>query len=409
MPVIDKKIFYLVIATLCCCATAVDARTVNVSDLAGLYSAFSNQQEGDEIVIASGTYTLNTTALVINVDGMTIRGATGNRDDVIIRGDAMSSGATIKSIFYFPQGDYGTDTTIKDVTIGRVGWHAVFFNGAGSGNGTTIDNLKIYDTYEQMLKGTVVGGVGTSNVTVKNSLFQYSAGVGPQYYIGGIDIISAAGCVIQDNEFYDIQSPSGSVAQHAIHLWNNDTFSGSNTIERNKIFNCDRGIGIWNGTGTNTIKNNMIMHDGSGAYPDVGIDIQSTPNTRVYNNTVWIDPDNGYYAAIEVRNASSSSVLFVNNLCNKQLANIDGATGTFEDNITNAASNWFVNVASDLHIASAVAEVIGQGQTVTGLTDDFDEDVRGASIDIGADQYMGASPPTATGVTITGVSQVVTP
>ncbi len=130
-------------------------RTVNVSNLSELYAAFSSEQDGDDIVIASGTYTLDTTALSIDVDNLTIRGAAGNRSDVVIRGDAMSDSATIKSIFYFPQGAYGQNTTIKDLTVGRVGWHAIFFNGDGSGNGTTIDNVRIFDCYEQFIKGAI--------------------------------------------------------------------------------------------------------------------------------------------------------------------------------------------------------------------------------------------------------------
>jgi parallel beta-helix repeat protein len=367
-------------------------RVVNVSTLSQLYAAFSNQQQGDEIVIAPGTYTLNTTALPINVSNLVVRGSTGNRNEVVIRGDAMSAGASIKSIFYFPQGNYGHNTTIKDMTIGRVGWHVIFFNGAGSGNGTIVDNVKIYDSYEQMIKATVVSGVSTSNVTVKNSLFEYTAGVGPQYYIGGIDAHHADGWLIQGNEFRNIKSPSGSVAEHGVHLWSNSSFSGSNTIERNKIVNCDRGIGIWKGTGNNVIRNNMITHDGSGIFPDVGIDIQDTPNTKVYNNTVWIDPNKGYYAAIEFRGALTAGTLAVNNLANKQIAVFNGATGTFQKNVINSQSSWFINVANDLHLAFSVPSVVGQGMSVEGLIDDFDGQARTGGIDIGADQYIANIP-----------------
>ncbi len=379
--------------------TPSGCRTVNVSNLSELYAAFASEQNCDEIVVSPGTYTLNTTSLSVDAPNVTVRGSTGDRDDIVIRGDAMTAGSTIKSIFYFPQGAYGQNATIKDLTVGRVGWHAIFFNGDGSGNGTTIDNVRIYDTYEQMIKGAVSGGVGTSGVTVENSLFEYTSGQSPQYYTGGIDAHSASGWVIRNNEFRDIQSPSGSVAEHAVHLWSNTTFSGSNTVERNKIINCDRGIGIWNNTGVTTIRNNAIMHDGSGSYPDVGIDIQGSPGQRVLNNTVWIAPS-GYYAAMEFRGAATTGSVITNNLTNKQIALFDGATGTKTTNVENAQSAWFVNVASDLHLASAVASVVNQGTAVSGLIDDFDGDARVNQPDIGADEFSVSADTTPPAVTI---------
>ena len=357
---------------------------INVANLSELYAAFDGEQDGDEIVIASGTYTLNTTALSIDADNITVRSATGNRDDVVIQGDAMTSDATIKSIFYFPQGAYGQNATIKDLTVGRVGWHAVFFNGDGSGNGTTIDNVRIFNTYEQMIKGAVVTS-GTSNVTIKNCLFEFTS---PplNYYTGGIDAHSPDGWVIQDNVFKNIQSPSGSVAEHAIHLWENDSFSGSNLIERNQIIDCDRGIGVWHNSGVATIRNNMVTSSGTGTFPDVGIDIQDSQGTLVYNNTVWIDPS-GYYAAMEVRDTTTTGVVLANNLTNKEIAIFSGVGATKTTNVENAQTSWFTSTATgDLHLSNSVASVTGLGITMTGLIDDFDGDARSGSIDIGADQ-----------------------
>lgn len=363
--------------------TACSSRTVNVSNLAELYAAFDGEQDGDEIVIASGTYTLNTTALSIDADNITVRSSTGNRDDVVIQGDAMSSGATIKSIFYFPQGAYGQNATIKDLSVGRVGWHAIFFNGNGSGNGTVVDNVRIFDCYEQFIKGAVAT-TGTSNVTVKHSLFEFTTSA-LNYYTGGIDAHSADGWLIQDNIFKNIQSPSSYVAEHAIHLWSNTSFSGSNIVERNKIVNCDRGIGVWNGTGTNIIRNNMISSNGSGIFSDVGIDIQNTMNSRVYNNSVWVAAS-GYYASMEFRGALSTGSYIANNLTNKGIYQFNGATGTEVYNVTDAESSWFFNpMIGDLHINSSV----GLGISISGLTDDYDGESRTSNIDIGADQRGG--------------------
>lgn len=361
-------------------------RTVAVSNLSELYSAFSSEQDGDEIVIASGTYVLNSGALVVNADNLIVRSSTGNRDDVVIQGDGFASDSTIKSIFYFPQGAFGQNTTIKDLTVGRVGWHAIFFNGDGSGNGSTIDNVRVFDCYEQFIKGADVLNVGTDNVSVKNSLFEFTSPPAPNYYTGGIDIHAGDGWLIQDNEFKNIRSPSGRIAEHAIHMWSNDPYPGANIIERNKILDCDRGIGIWNNTGSTVIRNNMIASNGLGAFPDVGIDIQDSQNQYIYNNTIWNDPDNGYYAGIEVRGATTTAVVR-NNLTNAEIRDINSPTVTETNNIELTAIDlWLVSpTTADLHLSASVPSVVDQGYLGV-VTDDFDGQTRSDANDIGADE-----------------------
>ena len=212
-------------------------RTIEVRTLSQLYSAFSSEQSGDTIVIYpdGSPYTLNSTALALDQPNITVRGATSNRNDVIIRGDAMSSSATIKMIFLI-DADAADDLTIKDLSVGRVGWHAIKFSGENNaGDNSIIDNVRFFDTYEQMLKVSDTGGTSTDNVSVKNSLFEYTAGVGPQYYIGGIDAHRSTGWIVQDNTLRDIQSPSGSVAEPAIHFWDDTAGTGNNVVERNTI------------------------------------------------------------------------------------------------------------------------------------------------------------------------------
>lgn len=369
------------------CSDSGDDRIVEVSTLEELYAAFSSEQEGDTIVISPGTYVLETTALSIDADNVTVQSSTGNRNDVHIYGDVMSSAARIKSIFYFPQGANGQNTIIKDMTIGRVGWHAIFFNGDGSGNGTIIDNVRIINCYEQFLKAAVAS-TGTSNVTIRNSLFEFLSPA-LNYYTGGIDAHDPDGWVIQGNTFLNIQSPSGSVAEHAVHLWSNTSFLGSNIIERNKIVECDRGVGIWNGRGTNIIRNNMITSNATGVFNDVGIDIRNTPNSQVYNNTVWIDPD-GYYAAIEFRGAETVNSYIANNLTNKAIYQFDGATGEEISNITDIDSDALVSVETgDLHIT----QTVGFGIQVPDLIDDYDSTQRNGMFDVGADQINSVLPP----------------
>lgn len=166
-----------------------------------------------------------------------------------------------------------------------------------------------------MLKGTSAGD-GADNGKVQCSLFEYTAGVGPQFYIGGLDIHKGNDWIVRDNIFKNIASPSGSTAEHAIHFWKQ---CADNIIERNIIINCDRGIGFGLGNDVNNgnlggiIRNNMIYNNGLGIFNDVGIGLEYSPNTKVYNNTIYI----AYQNAIEYRWGATTNVNIANNLTNR--------------------------------------------------------------------------------------------
>lgn len=140
------------------------------------------------------------------------------------------------------------------------------------------------------------------------------------------------------------------------------------------------------------ILNNMIYHAASkGSYADTGITLVESPNTPVYNNTIFME--NSFPWAIEYRFASTSNILVVNNLTNKQIIARNDATGILVKNIITAIHSWFVNPSNgDLYLASRVNKVIGVGQHLTGLTDDYDGQQRSlmTGIDISADQYISS-------------------
>jgi len=158
--------------------------------------------------------------------------------------------------------------------------------------------------------------------------------VGPQFYIGGLDIHEGSNWIVNDNVFKNIASPSGSLAEHAVHFWD---FSANNSVERNIIINCDRGIGFGLGTSPNIggiNRNNTLYNDGSGLFNDVGISLETSPGTKVYNNTIYID----YPNAIEYRYTSTNNVEITNNLCNKLITSRNGDQATLTTNLTTAQS-----------------------------------------------------------------------
>lgn len=334
------------------------------------------------VLIADGTYQIASPSWYpyITASNVVFRSQSGNRDDVILTGTGMMSVAPgVENCLYA----IGDNITIADLTIREVGNHGI----AVQGDNLFVHNVKIQNTFEQMLKGTG-GGDGADDALVQCSLFEYPAGIGPQFYIGGLDIHKGDNWLVRDNIFKNIQSPSGSLAEHAIHFWNNGS---NNTIERNWIINCDRGIGFGLGSSPNEggeIRNNMIYNDGTGIFNDVGIGLETSPNTKVYNNTIFLE---SYPNAIEYRFEATNNVLITNNLTNKLIKSRNGGQATLTTNITEAQSDWFVNVSEgDLHLLTMVPEVVDQGTELESVTDDLDQTVRpqGSGLDIGAHEFL---------------------
>jgi hypothetical protein len=373
---------FTILVPLLCPPAASAVVVQNVSELA---EAVNQANGGGDrtILLEDGTYTLDG-MLWVSAGGVTVRGLSGDREAVIIQGQGMAGPVT--HVFNVA----GSRFTVRDVTLRRVSRHAVQLQ--VDVDSVTIRNVRIQDTGEQMVK--VAYNPGQMNLSsdggrVENCLFEYTAGIGPQYYIGGIDAHNAGDWVVRRNTFSGIRSPSGDVAEHAVHFWSD---SKNTLVENNLIINCDRGIGFGlgdRGHDGGIIRNNMIYHDDSEGFADVGIDLQSSPGTMVYNNTVY--QEHSYHNAIEYRWPATTGVYIANNLTNRAISSRNGASGTVENNITGAEAGWFVSPpAGDLHLVDGTVPAVDAGAEVTGLIEDYDGDPRprGSGIDVGADEYL---------------------
>ena len=380
---IFKSYIWVFLGAISILTTPVNA--VVVGTVAELVSAVNSANAGGDKLIEceNGTYLLGDLLHII-ADSITIRSLNGNRDSVTIRGQGMTGG--VSHVFLVQ----GSDFSAQDMTIGWVANHAIQIQGEQNADRPHISNVRFIDTYEQMLKVSAGGSEYCDSGIVDNCEFEYSAGIGPQYYIGGVDCHRSRNWVVRNNVFKHIRSPSGSIAEHAIHFWNN---SENTVAECNWIVNCDRGIGFGLGSSQHiggVIRNNMIYHDTTEGFADVGIAIETCPDCQIYNNTIY--HEHSYSNAIEYRFAATTNAYIANNLTNKNIQARDGATGIDTSNITNAQSSWFVDVPNgDLHLDYAVPTVVDAGIPITGLTHDFDGDSRpqGDGFDIGADEYTG--------------------
>jgi chitodextrinase len=370
-------------------------QTINVSSVAELVSAVSvanNSSSPTVIALADGTYQLSS-FLNISADNVTIKSQSGTRANVIIRGDAISSNASVLFILRIE----GDSFLAQDLTIGgRCRYSAIQIVGeAGASNGT-IRNCIVQDSYEHLLKSSTDEVTGASGWIVEDCLFRFTAGIAPAQYNGGIDVHLGTNWIVRRCLFQDIASPATSACQHAISFWNGSTGC---LIERNKIIDCDRGIGDGLSGHTanngNTIRNNMVYHSfNEHQFADISVIVENATNSSVYHNTIFIE--HAYPNDIEYRFTTTGAVIR-NNLTNKPIRSRDGGTATVSDNVTSSTSGYFVSFAAgDLRLSTAIAGVVDAGATIESVTTDYEGTSRpqGPAYDIGADEYVSALQPT---------------
>ncbi|MHC4717644.1 MAG: Calx-beta domain-containing protein, partial [Planctomycetota bacterium] len=311
--------------------------TWNVSTIGQLENATRNVQPGDEIVIAAGTYNLDA-YLQINVHHILVRGATGNRDDVILNGPGMNVNAEPKEGLVIR----GDSVTVMDLTVRSIYNNGIHLCGEYDLDDTWITNVKTLNVGERHIKGShgseISEGMVIENVYMLQTEARQSRPghpVDPDNYIGGIDCMGTKEWLVRDNVAEGIVGATNG-GRGAIFLWN-----GIETpvIERNQIFDCATGITIGNPSGPSNshldpwhseggvIRNNMIVR---GSY--IALELCNTKDTKVYNNTIY-SADAGYFRTLHIYDEPGEG----------QTTNLDIVNNVVRGNVLdNSSGDWSV-------------------------------------------------------------------
>lgn len=351
--------------------------TVTVSNEADLRYQAYNAAPGTTIWIEAGTYAMGDFIHIVH-DGLALRGATGSRDDVILDFGGMTGG-------YFGILIDADDVTLADLTIREANDHGVSIQGTDR---PTLYNLHILDTGDQLVKVNPAGD-GSEDGLLACSRLEYTTAA-PDEYTNGISAHDAHRWVVRDNEWLRIRTP-GNTPVPTILFWSG---SSDTIVERNLLVDCYQGIAFGNashGPGDHSggiVRNNMIY---ASLAHDVVMEMVHATGWLVAHNTAYLlDPAPGLTWGMEARFADTSGT-FANNLTSMTiLADRDGASSTLVDNLTNAASDWFVDASSgDLHLAASASQAIDQASTSPSVSGDIDGQVRpyGVAPDTGADEW----------------------
>ena len=386
-----------------------------------LREVVSDAAEGDTVLLEDGTYTLpaasdgSFTGLYFTTPNVTLRAVSGDPSGVTIDAAYRSLGGESAAITVAASG-----VVLADFTVAHSVFHLIHL--WADGDDAVVHDVHLVDGGQQFLKASPRSGETVDGAEISCSRFIMTAegrdnvwGYGPadggtRCYTGGVDTHNARDWNLHDNYFEGIycnaggvQRPAhgvasdvrggmtytGGLAEHAIHMWDSEAGSG-HLIERNRVVNCARGIGLGlrdDVYGT-VIQNNMVFSEfAGGSQHDVGIIVERAHDTQVDNNTVIFTSAAAYANAIEYRWDVTANLSVRNNLTNQRIQSRNGATATMSGNVTDASGTWFRSLASgDLHLARCdEASVVGAGTVLASVTQDIDGEPRGDSNDVGAD------------------------
>lgn len=362
---------------------------VRVHSVAELTEAIAAAGRGGDptIFLADGRYAMQGVCLRIFTDGVTIGSISGRRDRVVLDGGYQTD--EIVQIT-------ASRVTLRDLTLMRARHHPIHImgNDRGSVSGTRLVNLHVIDPGQQAVKINPVQGRTADHGLIGNCLIELTdrgramvTAINGSCYTGGIDAHAATGWIVRDNLIRGFWCGEG-LAEHGIHFWSG---SAHTLVERNLIFDCDRGIGFGLDGSPHLggiIRNNFVVQMHGHGQSDVGIALESADGARVHNNTIFLGHD--YPNAVEFRFPTTVAAQIANNLSNRPITSRDGGKALLARNLTTARAAWFVDPEhGDLHLNGPIAGVVRSGQNVPGLKDDIDRDPRppGKAPDIGADSY----------------------
>jgi hypothetical protein len=126
--------------------------TVHVSTVAQLQNAVAAIASNTTIIVAPGIYQLTSTLYVNGTfTNVGIRGATGNRDDVVLVGRGMSAPNDGGVPFGIWVGGNVQGVTIANLTVRDIYYHPIMLN-AGA-QSPLIHNVRLVNAGQQLLKG----------------------------------------------------------------------------------------------------------------------------------------------------------------------------------------------------------------------------------------------------------------
>jgi hypothetical protein len=403
-------------------AVSAEATTWTPANEAELDAAVAAAEPGDEIVVRPGTYYIGR-ILWMHTPAVTLRGATGNRDDVVLHGTGMNTPGVNEGISVG-----ASDVVIRDLTVKDFYWNGIHTRAENNADRIVISNVRTWNIGERHIKGsrdpfdvyTMSDDILIENVHMLQTAERDHRG--SPGYIGGIDIMAANRLVVRQIVAQGIRGHFNG-GNAAIFLWNGVT---DVLVEKNRIYECAKGIALGNphrtgsfpGTGDGgepgehharrgIIRNNMVRR---GVWTDgnnIGLELASTRDIGVYHNTFYSDLAS-YFRLISISHEgeidATENVVLGYNIVRGNIFDLArtgwSAVGNIHDGTGDTVTpDWFADSSvADFHLTPSGWPAMGQAPALAEVPDDIDGQTRVEPADLGADEVRrrrrtGARPP----------------
>ncbi|MDV6034079.1 MAG: hypothetical protein F9B45_29095 [Phycisphaera sp. RhM] len=272
-------------------------KTILTTSVEELFQAAEEVQPGGTILVADGHYMMPR-FFAITTSNVTLRGQSGDRQNVILDGATSRHGELI--------GITGaTGVTIADLTIQNVKWNGIKINSDRDADRVTIHNCVIHNVWQRGVKAPAMpeekGDNGPRDCRIQFCLFyndrakQFSddeTDTTESYngnYIGGIDVKNTLDWTISDNVFIGIQ---GRTREGRGCIYISENGRGCR-IERNIFIDCDIAIALGNPSlGYSPLQaiNCVAQNNFVSQCPETGILACYTRSCQILNNTV-VEPN----------------------------------------------------------------------------------------------------------------------
>ncbi len=293
---------------------------IRVSNVDELFQAAKDVKPGWTISLADGIY-LMPRYFEISTDDVTLRGASGERDKVILDGSTSRHGELL--------GITGCKgVTIADLTVQNVKWNGIKINSDRGADRVTIYNCVLHNVWQRGIKAPAVPEVDQERLSPRKCRVQYCLFYNDRpkqfsddetdtpdtfngNYIGGIDVKNTVDWRITDNVFIGIQ---GRTREGRGCVYISENGRGC-LIERNVFLDCDIAIALGNPSlGYSplqpvgcTARNNFVSN-----CPETGILACYTRDCKILGNTIH-EPESKLGRLIWVQQ-SNDGLQIANNL-----------------------------------------------------------------------------------------------
>ncbi|MCS7238050.1 MAG: right-handed parallel beta-helix repeat-containing protein [Thermoguttaceae bacterium] len=376
-----------------------EGQIIYVKTVDELFAAAEKVRPGGTILLADGVYKMPR-YFEIHTDRVTLRSASGQRDQVILDGSESRHGELVGI-------SYCSGVTIAHLTIQNVRFNGFKLNSNLKAHEVTIYDCVIHNVWQRGVKGPAVPEKDAEALSPRRCRVQYCLFYNDRpkrweddptdrpetfggNYVGGIDVMQARGWVISDNVFWGIRGRTGE-ARGAIFLWMD---SRDCVVERNVIVNCDSGICLGNSHRARfpihcvncTVRNNFIV----GA-PENGILADYTQDCRILHNTVHC-PDSRLKRLIRLVHDNEGLVVANNLLSGPEMRVETESAVLFRGNLTRVVPEFFRDIGrGDLHLLRALPDPEAAVDNLPEVPEDFDRQPRGHRTHVGADDPIGGT------------------